>query len=385
MWKPALHTIACGTTEAGVQQTAFVAQAAARGFRFHPGAVVEINRHEKWVAVGPMMLDGEVVLPPRQIPYDILVVALGSRANDFGTAGVAEHCFTIDSRHEAMAFNERVRARLLRAALSDETLTVGIVGGGATGVEMAAELVQFAAIMEGFGVPTASGALRVVLLNADPRLLMAFPEDVSAAALQKLTDLGVEVRSGATVSGVDADGFTLADGTRVDAELRVWAAGIRAPAVLETLDGLERSRGGQLVIGPTLACAGDDAILALGDSASLKLPDMDRTVPATAQAAFQQASYLLRHLPAIIDGAEVPPFRYRDFGSLVSLGGFDAYGSLGKFGFFKGGFIRGWIAQLGHILLYRRHQVRLYGLVRGSLLWLADIIASRIKPFARLS
>lgn len=385
VWKPWLHTIAAGTSDASVQQTPYVAQAAARGFRYHPGEVMEIDRHERWVGVGPSVLDGEEVLPARRIAYDVLLLALGSRANDFGTPGVAEHCFTIDSRHDALAFNDRVRARLLRAALAGETVTVGIVGGGATGVEMAAELVQLAALARGFGIPGVEAALKVVLLNADSRLLMAFPEEISAATRDKLEDLGVDVRSGTSVTAVDEAGFMLADGGHVAADLKIWAAGIRAPGVLDTLDGLERSRSGQLIVGPSLVCPGDGAIIAVGDCARATIAGSDAPVPATAQAAFQQATYLIKNLPAIVDGGEVKPFRYRDFGALVSLGGFDAYGSLGKFGFFRGGFIRGWIAQLGHAVLYRRHQTRLYGLIRGSLLWLSDAITSRIKPFARFT
>jgi NADH:ubiquinone reductase (H+-translocating) len=385
VWKPMLHTIASGTSEAMVQQTSFVAQAAKSGFRFHPGEVTQINRHERWVAVGPTVLAGETVLPARRLRYDMLLLALGSRANDFGTPGVAEHCSTIDSRGEAMAFSDRVRARLLRAALARETITLGIVGGGATGVELAAELVQFATIAHGFGIEGAAAALRIVLINSDDRLLRAFPEKVSHAARQQLEELGVEVLSNAKVEAVDAHGFTLAGGTRIDADLKVWAAGVRAPSVISSIEGVELSPSGQLVVDARLVCPSDPTIFALGDSASVRQPGADRPPPPTAQAAFQQASYLVRNLPHIVSGHGVPAFAYRDFGALISLGGFGAYGSLGKLGIFRGGFIRGWIAQLGHILLYRRHQARLYGLWRGSLLWLCDIIASRIKPFARLT
>lgn len=385
VWKPLLHTIASGTADVGVRQTSYVAQAASSGFRFHPGEVVEINRHQRWVGVGPTVLDGETVLPARRIDYDILALTLGSGANDFGTPGVVGHCFTIDSRQDALSFNDHMRARLLRAALSGDVITIGIVGGGATGVELAAELVQLAEIAENLGLSGTTAALRIVLINSDGRLLKAFPEKVSHAAEQRLSGLGVEIRANAKVSAVDEKGFILGDGERVDADVKVWAAGICAPPVLETLDGLERSRNGQLVVGPTLMCPQDPSIFALGDCASVRSAGMDQPVPATAQAAFQQATYLARHLPAIVAGYEVPAFQYRDFGSLVSLGGFDAYGSLGRFGFFKGGFIRGRVAQLGHALLYRRHQSRLYGMRRGSLLWLSDTFSSRVKPFARLT
>jgi NADH dehydrogenase len=171
----------------------------------------------------------------------------------------------------------------------------------------------------------------------------------------------------------------------ISADLKVWAAGVKAPALLDTLAGLERTRSGQLVVGATLATAADPHIYAVGDCASPVLPGRSAPVPTTAQAAHQFSLYLCKHLPDLIAGKSAPAASYHDFGSIVSLGGYDAFGSLGRFGFFDGGFIRGRVAQLGHALLYRSYQARLHGLWRGSLLWLADTLARRVKPEARLS
>lgn len=112
--------------------------------------------------------------------------------------------------------------------------------------------------------------------------------------------------------------------------------------------------------------------------------DFEQPLPPTAQVAHQQAQHLIEHLPAALHGKPIPPFQYRDFGSLVSLGGYDAFGSLGKFGFFYGGFIRGRVAQFGHTMLYRSHQPRLHGFWRGALIWLVDLINARLRPSIRL-
>jgi len=385
VWKPMLHTIAAGTSDARTQETVFSAHARSHGFAYQPGEAISIDRHRREVQVAPLRLGDVEIVPARTVSYDTLVLAVGSRANDFGTPGVADYCAKIDSRSEAIAFNDRLRVRLLQAVWSREPLTIGIVGGGATGVELAAELVQIAAVAEQYGANGASTYLKVVLIESGPRLLAPFPERVADAAHRKLEQLGVSVRTSARVASADGDGFQLGGGERIAADLMVWAAGVKAPALLDTLGDLERTRSGQLVVGPTLASPVDPHIFAVGDCASLRLPGRDIPVPTTAQAAHQQALYLCRHLPALIVGKQAPAATYRDFGSLVSLGGFDAYGSLGRFGFFDGGFIRGRIAQLGHAMLYRSYQARLHGVLRGSVLWLADTLARRVRPKARLS
>jgi NADH dehydrogenase len=385
VWKPMLHTIAAGTSDAGAQQTVYAAQALSHGFEYQLGETIGIDRHRREIRLRALEIGGEVIVPERSIAYDTLVLAVGSRANDFGTPGVAEHCARIDTRSEAIGFNDRLRIRLVQRAAAGQALTVGIVGGGATGVELAAELVRIAAIAEHYGVTEASSRMKVILIESGPRLLGPFPEKVAQAAQRKLQQLGVTVQVGAHVTAADADGFRLANGEVIAAELKVWAAGVKAPPLLETLADLERTRSGQLVVGDRLHVPDDPRIFALGDCASPRLPDRKAPVPTTAQAAHQHARYLCRYLPRLIAGETVPAAGYHDFGSLVSLGGYDAYGSLGRFGFFDGGFIRGRIAQLGHALLYRSYQVRLHGLWKGSLLWLADMIARQVKPAARLS
>jgi NADH:ubiquinone reductase (H+-translocating) len=385
VWKPMLHTIAAGTSDAGAQQTPFAAQARSHGFAYQLGEATAIDRAKKEVRVAPLCRGDLEVVPARTIRYDTLLLAIGSRANDFGTPGVAAHCAHIDSRSEAIAFNDELRIRLLKAVASNLLLSIGIVGGGATGVELAAELIRLAAVAEDYGAHDASSHIKVYLIESGPRLLGPFPERVSKASHAKLEELGVVVRTGARVASVDEAAFVLADGERIAADLKVWAAGVKAPPLLDHMGDVQRSHTGQLMVGPTLASIDDPAIYAVGDCASPRLSGRDSPVPTTAQAAHQQALYLCKHLPALIAGQSAPEATYHDFGSLVSLGGFDAYGSLGRFGFFDGGFIRGRVAQLGHAMLYRNYQARLHGPFRGSLLWLADTLARRVKPAARLA
>lgn len=385
VWKPMLHTIAAGTSDAGTQETVFAAQARHRGFRYELGEAMAVCRRARHVVIGPLCVDGDVIVPERIVGYDTLVLSVGSRANDFGTPGVAEHCLTIDCRSDARRFNDRLRIELVRSVAQGRPLTVAVVGGGATGVELAAELIAAAAIAETYGVPDAASHLRVALIEAGPRLLAPFPDEVASAARAKLEALGVDIRTDARVASVEAGRLNLRDATSVEAGLIVWAAGVMTPPLMATFDDLERTKNGRLVVGPTLCVADDPSIFALGDCASPRLPGRDAPVPTTAQAASQQARYLSRHLPALIEGHAVPPATYQDFGALVSLGGYDAYGTLARFGLFGGGFIRGRVAQFGHAMLYRGYQTRLHGPLRGSLLWLTETLTHRVRAKARLN
>lgn len=385
VWKPMLHTFAAGTQNVYQQQTAYMAQARERGFIYHLGEVVGVNREARSVLLAPLLdAQGSELLGRRHIGYDTLVLAFGSRANDFGTPGVTEHCLTIDSRGQAMAFNDIVRLRILQSLIKNTPLHIAIVGGGATGVELAAELVQLAEQAENYGAAGTREKVRITLVEAGARLLAAFPEQISVAARERLESLGIAMEVATRVGAAEAAGLRLQDGRLLACDVMVWAAGVRATTTLSGLEELETTRSDQLVIRPDLRTTRDPAIFALGDCASLTLPGQQRPLPPTAQVAHQQAVYLSRRIPALLEGEPTPAFTYRDFGSLVSLGGYDAFGSLGRLGFFKGGFIRGRVAQFGHAMLYRAHQARLHGFWRGNLLWLADRLTAGARPTIRV-
>lgn len=385
IWKPMLHTIAAGTRDVHQQQVAYAAQARSAGFTYQPGAMCGLDRVRKEIEVAALTHpDGRVLLAPRRLAYDVLVIAVGSQANDFGTPGVREHCYTIDSRIQADHFNREMRIRILQSAADQTDLSLAIVGGGATGVELAAELVQLAEAADIYGASGMSSRIKITLIESGKRLLAAFPEDISAAAQLRLEQLGVIVKTGAQVSAAEEDGFRLKNGELVPAMLKVWAAGVKAPDFLHEIGGLETTRTNQLVVGPFLQTTRAPAIFAVGDCASLKLPDMERALPPTAQVAHQHAQYLVKHLADILDGKTVPAFSYHDFGALVSLARYDAYGSLGQFGLFRGGSIKGRLAQLSHALLYRGHQGRILGFWKGGLIWLVDRLNRRLRPSIRL-
>ncbi|WP_322028882.1 NAD(P)/FAD-dependent oxidoreductase [Paraburkholderia sp. J76] len=386
IWKPMLHTIAAGTRDVQQQQVIFLAHASEHAYAYEPGEMLGLDRARRRVQLGALTTpDGGMVLEPREVEYDVLVLALGSRANDFGVPGVADHCYFIDSQKQAVTFNEALRARAFRSVARDEALRVAIVGGGATGVELAAELSRLLEVASAYGDASVRERLQLTLLESGPRILGAFPPNISASSQQQLEKIGFSVKTGTRVTEATTGGFVYDGGTVAEADLMVWAAGVKAEDFLSGLGGLKTNRANQIVVSPTLQSTEDDHVFALGDCSSLTPAGAERALAPTAQVATQQAEHLARHLPGWLAGKPMPAFAFHDFGSLVSLSDYDAFGTLGRFGFFRGGFIRGRLAQLSHAMLYRRHQQALHGLRKATLLWTAERINGWVQPKIRLA
>ena len=327
-WKPHLHQLAAGSMDLNVYQTDYLAQSHWHHFRYLIGEMIGLDRGARRVTVAPFIdEDGDPVTPQRDYPYDTLVIAVGSGTNDFGTPGVAEHAIALETPGEAERFHRRLVNALLRvheqrSPLRPEQLRVAIIGAGATGVELAAELHNTTRTLVSYGLDRIDpDDIRLILIEAADRILPALPERLSRAASRLLDQLAVTVRVASRVAAVRADGVELAGGELIAAELVVWAAGIKAAPFLARLDGLETNRINQLVVMPTLQTTRDPDVFAIGDCAAC--PWLGREgawVPARAQAAHQQASHLLRQIDARLAGRPLAPWRYRDFGSLVSLG-----------------------------------------------------------------
>jgi NADH dehydrogenase len=331
--------------------------------------------------------DGGELLPERELAYDSLVLAVGSTTNDFGTPGAAEHCIFLDTREQAERFHRQMLSHYLRAHAGksdDSRISIAIVGAGATGVELAAELHHAAHELAAYGLDRIQPQnMRITLIEAGPRVLPALPERISGPVHRTLEKLGVTVLTGTAVSQVNAEALITAQGMEIPASLKVWAAGIRAPAFLGSLDGLESNRINQLLVRPTLQTTLDDNIFAFGDCAACPLGEGERNVPPRAQAAHQQASLLAKALRLRLDGQVLPEFRYRDYGSLISLSRFSAVGNLmgNLMGSVK---LEGWLARMFYVSLYRMHQMALYGTLRTALLMLGDRIGRSTEPRLKL-
>ena len=394
IWKPLLHEIASGSMDYTLHEVDYLAQAHWHHFRYRIGAMTGIDRAQRLVFTDAYQdEDGQQVTQQRQFPYDTLVIAVGSRTNDFNIAGVAEHAIQLDTAAQAERFQRKlvnacIRANAQDEALRPEQLQLAIIGAGATGVELAAELHNSIRSLVAYGMEriNAETDVAITLIEAAPRVLPALPERIAAEATRILHKLNIKLRTDARVAGVTPNGVLLATGECIPAELVVWAAGVRAPAVLKDLAGLESNGINQLVVTPTLQTTRDPNVFAFGDCAAAIWQGQPEgtLIPPRAQAAHQQACYLAKQLRNRLDGKPSGDFQYQDFGSLVSLGENWAVGGLmGNLA--KGTlFIEGYIARFMYNMLYKKHQVGLHGIWKVALETLAGWIRKGTTPRIKL-
>ncbi len=392
LWKPLLHEIAAGSMDLGVHELNYLAQSHWHHFRFRLGEMIGLDRQRRLVHVAPVVdEDGHQITSERAIEYDTLVIAVGSLTNDFGTPGVKEHAIALETPYLAARFHRRLVNAMMRAhaqhgALRPEQLQVAIIGAGATGVELAAELHNTTRDLVSYGLDRIDPDedIRLNLIEASDRILPALPVRLSSSATRLLQRMGVRVRTSARVAEVLPNGVKLSDGEIIPAELVVWAAGVKAPDFLHNLDGLETNRVNQLVVLPTLQTTRDENVFAIGDCAACPWPEKNSTVPPRAQAAHQEAAHMVRQIRNRIAGTPLTPYRYRDFGSLVSLGEYTTVGNL--MGKLVGGnlMIEGYFARLMYTWLYKMHELALHGYTKVALDTLARLITRRTEPHVKL-
>jgi NADH dehydrogenase len=392
LWKPLLHEVAAGSMDLSVHELSYLAQSHWHHFRFRLGEMSGLDRARREVRVAPVLDEtGVEITAERLYTYDTLVIAIGSLTNDFGTPGVKEYAIALETPAAAARFHRRlvnsmIRAHAQREPLRPEQLQVAIIGAGATGVELAAELHNTTRDLVAYGLdridPDAD--IRINLIEASERILPALPERLSSAAAQLLGSLGVQIRTQARVAAVLPDGVRLASGQIIPAELVVWAAGVKAPEVLRDLDGLETNRSNQLLVRPTLQCTRDENVFALGDCAACPWLGREGIVPPRAQAAHQQATHMVRQMQRRLAGKPLRDYRYRDFGSLVSLGRHSTVGSL--MGALVGGnlMLEGYFARLMYTWLRKLHELALHGPAKLTLDTLARLITRRTEPHVKL-
>jgi len=375
IWKPLLHEVAAGSMDPNTHQLAYAAQALWHDFEFQQGELLGLDRSARAIRVGAVSgEDGFEVLPERTLHYDTLVLAIGSVTNFFGVPGTTEHALALDTAAQADRFRRRLIAACMRAesgrvpgAAPDPqrrpTVSVVIIGAGATGVELSAELRNTAQVLSAYGLHDLDPRhdIRICVVEAGPRILPALPERVSSGIVALLRELDVDVLTEERVIEVTADSVRTASGKTLPSDLTVWAAGITAPRILASLDGLAVNRNGQLLVRQTLQTETDPDIFAFGDCASCHWAVTGGTVPPRAQSAHQQAQFLAGALRRRLAGRTLREFHFQDFGSLVSLGHFSAVGSL--MGGLIGGnlLIEGLVARVMYASLYRMHVLALHG------------------------
>ncbi len=382
IWKPTLHEVAAGTLDVHQEGVSYSILGRSNGFNFLLGDLAAFDPVAKRLTLKAITdTDGQVLAPERAITFTYGVLAIGSGSNLFGTPG-AEQAHLLERTEDAEAFHVRLLAAFTKASFSDDRiLRVAIVGGGATGVELAAELVEAHRELLGSLGDEQRFRLDIAVVEAAPRILNGLPQKIADKATLALERKGVAVKTGAKVLAVHPDRLETNQGT-LRADLIVWAAGIKA-AEANTGFGLATNGGNQFVVNDRLETSAPD-VWALGDCAAAPWKD-GRIVPARAQAAHQQASYLETVLLARLKQGRVEtPFVYRDFGSLVSLGDNKGVGAL------MGGlggpnfFVEGLLAKWAYMSLHLDHHRAILGVWRTATLALARLLQQRVSGRLKL-
>jgi NADH dehydrogenase len=393
IWKPSLHEVAAGTLDIHQEGLSYQMLAHDNGFSFVFGPMTALDAASKTITVGAILAasDNDEVLPERRIRYGSLVLAIGSTSNYFGVPGAREHTISLNATEDA----ERFRLRMLRLMLAAEQrreegqgggLDVVIIGGGATGVELAAELREASSAYVNYGFDQLDGQrdVRITILEGAPRVLAPLPEKVSTAATDLLGKRGIRVVANCRVTRIEPDRVIDQEGNVYPASLCVWAAGIKAPDMLAAL-GLPTAKGGQVEVDAHLRVKGMPDLYALGDCAAC-VDGNGNAVPPRAQAAHQQADYLVTTFMRGTRG-QAPqdrPYEYRDYGSLVSVGRSTSVGSL--MGSLRGAswFVQGTMARLMYTSLHLMHHRAVLGTMRTAVLALARFLVRRARPLVKL-
>lgn len=395
LWKPLLHEIAAGSMDANVHQLEYAVQARWHHFEFQQGELIDLERTRKVVWVSAVLDDEDVeILPQRELVYDTLILAIGSETNYFGVPGAAENSIAVDTVAQAERFRRRLLAACMRARNRPDRqisrqqrpqVNIVIIGGGATGVELAAELRNTAQVLGAYGLHHLDPRrdIRITIVEAGPRILGPLPQRIANETIALLEKLDIAVLSGEKVTQVQKHAVLTATGKYLPADLTVWAGGIQVPKVLADI-GLPVNKSGQVIVSQTLQTIFDPDIFAFGDCASCSWPGMGKSVPPRAQAAHQEARFLYHAMRRRLAGKSLPVFQYRDHGSLISLGRFDTVGNLmGRF-IGRSVLVEGALARLLYVSLYRQHLISLHGFMRTLLDTLAQWLRRKTAPRVKL-
>ena len=287
-----------------------------------------------------------------EIGFDYLVVASGATHSYFGNDEWAEFAPGLKTIEDALYIRRRVLSVFEKAerdpSRAAELLTFVVVGAGPTGVEMAGAMAEIAIhSMEKEFRRIDPKSARIILVEGAEDVLPVYPDSLSVKAQRQLESMGVEVRVGTMVESIDANGVTLDDGTRIDSETVIWAAGVKA-SPLGAMLGAETDKTGRVVVDDDLSVPGHPNVFVAGDLASVE------DVPGVAPAAMQMGSHAAKLIRGDLIGKERKPFRYRDKGSLATIGrarGVADFGAV-KFGGFAAWFA--WLAiHIWYLLVFR--------------------------------
>ena len=335
-FQPLLYQVATAGLNPGDVAHPVGASARRHGATYRRGELAAIDAGARRVK----LVDG------REFGYDYLIIATGMVASYYGIKGAAEHTCELYTRADAIVLRDHFMAGIERLSEDGRDFNVTVVGGGATGVELAGALAELRGVVLRSTFPDVDpNRLHVRLVEMAPSLLTPFPERLRNYTLEQLRRRGVDVKLNTRIDEVTSDRVLLGSGESLPSELTVWAAGVAAPPAASGW-GLPQGKNGRLIVGPDLRVQGHDRIFAVGDIAI----NPDNLVPQTAQPAIQMGKHAARQITRLERGEATEPFAYHDKGDMATIGRRSAVVRL------RGGLqMRGtlaWLAWLGLHLIY---------------------------------
>ena len=385
LWKPLLHEVAAGTLNPHENEINYFNHAAKNHYHFYLGEVIALDRKNKCLTLATYKnAKQQVIIPEREVAYDILIFAVGSETNDFATPGVNQYCALLENQQQAIQFHQRLLEKLFTVQHQGGEINIAIIGAGATGVELAAELQFTLSHIRYLNFKRIErDKIKLFLIEAGPRILGMLPENIAITTTAELQKIGIKILTGERVQRVTEEGVYTEMGDFIAASIKVWTAGIKAPEFLTKLDGLTTNKINQLIVKQTLQSVDDENIFALGDCAAIPQKNGEALVPALAQAAHQEAKLLTRSLQNYLQQRALLNFYFRYRGSLISLNKYSTIGYL--MGRLPGRLmLEGRLARLLYLSLYKIHQITLLGFWRTFITTIANLLTRRIKPRLKL-
>lgn len=384
VWKPLFHEVASGSLNNVYDKMSYLAIADKNHFHFELGRLKSIDRHNKTILIhNPDEVDKPVELI---LSYDVLILSIGSVTNNFNTPGSKEYCYYLDFESQAQRVHRVLFEKLINNhyEINSGPIKVAIIGGGATGVELAAELrtslSQLSALISKKFVPKEIAIITII--EAAPRILSPLPENVSTVTQSQLADMGIDILADTRVIEVKKDGILTHENKFISADMIIWAAGIKGQTGAKELTDFKFNPIGQIKVKPTLQTTVDDSIFAFGDCACCMMPD-GKQVPARAQAAHQQASLLVKSIQNFINKKPLSNYQYKDYGSLVSLSHRKTIGAF-AFGSTRNVFVTGLLARMVYLSLYKSHQIKVIGYWKVAVMTVANFLTRRVRSTLKL-
>ena len=388
IWKPLLHEIAAGTLNSFEDEISYFPHSLKNGYEFLHGHVNHVDTSNHLLTLDPIKDDqGNTIRNVIKVPFDILVIAAGSVSNDFAILGVKEYCYLLDSRAEAERLHVHLTAHLMSlkfdvSVSKDDPFTISIVGGGATGVELAAELMSAVDYLSQLhGMTDIHEKVRVRIIEAGDTLLPGQHAGSIQVAKDSMRQLNIEVLTQSKVSRVQQQSISMTDGQQLTSDIHVWTTGIKAPDFIRAIEALSMNKIGQITVDAYLRTLSCPEIYVIGDCADLTIEG--KQLGPRAQVAQQQALYLYGVFKKQLSDAPVSAFVFRERGSVFSLGEKVAVGTLqlrGKTPLR----IKGYVARLTYNFLYRKHQIEILGWYQGLIVIIKDLISRVTGPKVKL-